>query len=57
MKFTKQKPTTKMDIKSQMLKDYCDPVKGLQFKNIDMERIEKEKEIKHMKVSEQRLIV
>lgn len=57
MKFSKQKPSSHIDIKSQMIKDYLDPAKGLQFKNIDLKRIELEKEIKHMKISQDRMIV
>lgn len=40
-----------MDIKSKMLKEYADPVKGRNYRNIDLERIEKEQQIKHMPIS------
>ena len=42
MKFIKVKRSKNMDIKSKMLKEYSDPVKGSNYRNIDLERIEKE---------------
>jgi hypothetical protein len=51
MKFIKVKRSKNMDIKSKMLKEYSDPVKGNNFRNIDLERIEKEQQIKHMPIS------
>ncbi len=42
MKFIKVKGSKNMDIKSKMLKEYADPVKGKNYRNIDLERIEKE---------------
>ena len=42
MKFIKVKGSKNMDIKSKMLKEYADPVKGMNYRNIDLDRIEKE---------------
>ena len=55
MKFIKVKGSKNMDIKSKMLREYADPVKGRNYRNIDLERIEKEQQIKHMPISQERL--
>jgi hypothetical protein len=53
----KTKPGKNVDLKAKMIKDYLSPQKCEQFKNIDLQRIELEKTIKHMPLSIERMTV
>jgi hypothetical protein len=57
MNFMKTKPGKNVDLKAKMIKDYLSPQKCEQFKNIDLQRIELEKTIKHMPLSPERMTV
>jgi hypothetical protein len=39
MQFMKIKPSTNLDLKAKILKEYNVPKKGDQFKNIDIDRV------------------
>ena len=54
MQFMKIKPSTNLDLKSKILKEYNIPDKGGQFKNIDSARMQLESTIKHMPMSIER---
>ena len=51
MQFFKIHGSKNVDIKSKIMRDYMDPEKGKQFKNIDQSIIEIQKNIKHMPIS------
>ena len=56
MQFMKIKPSKNLDLKAKMLKDYQGAT-GDQFKNIDIQRVELESQIKHMPLSIGRMTV
>lgn len=55
MQFMKIKPSTNLDLKAKILKEYNIAEKQNQFKNIDLERVELEATIKHMPLSVERM--
>lgn len=57
MAFLKTRASAKVDVKTNLLRDYLDPVKGKQYKDIDLARIELEKTVQHMPVSMERMAV
>lgn len=57
MNFMKIKPSKNIDLKAKMLKDFLSPTRGSQYKDIDLERIELEKTIKHMPMSVERMTI
>jgi hypothetical protein len=55
MQFMKIKPSTNLDLKSKILKEYNLPDKGEQFKNIDQKKMELEATMKHLPLSIERM--
>jgi len=53
MKYIKAKPAVDNDMKSKIIKEYLDPEKRKIYKDIDRDKINKEKNIKFSKKSEE----